>query len=390
MNESKATRYQRLKRRAHVADVASGAVLLATLALTPAGRLIAAWTYGFASAWPPALRWPVAILLFVGVTVVLWEAVALPAVLYVGLRVDRRFKGSDASVEGLVGAQVQATLVALTAAVVAAAVIAVAVRVAGVWWWIAAGAMLAIALVGAARALPDVFVRVGQVRPVARWTLLARLREVARRSDVPLSDILEWQIAGPAATSALLTGLGRTRRVFVGSDMMRTWSDDEIVVVVAHELAHHVHRDLWRTLALNAAVLSLGLWTADLVVARTGAGLALAGAGDLAAWPLIALVTGGVWLATAPLRHAESRRQERRADRFALRLTGEAEAFGAAIRRLSAQHLSEERPSAVTRWLFHRHPTVAERLALATEFAEAWQQGNAYTGTSQVGPVRRV
>ena len=35
---------------------------------------------------------------------------------------------------------------------------------------------------------------------------------------------------------------------------------------------------------------------------------------------------------------------------------------GAAVRRLSAQHLAEERPSTLTRWLFHRHPPVAERL----------------------------
>jgi Zn-dependent protease with chaperone function len=371
MNETKATRYQRLKRRAHVADVASGVILLVALALTPLGRVIAGWAYALAAPWPLPLQWPCAVVVFVGVTVLLWEAVALPAVLYLSLRVDRRFKGTDASVEGVVGAQAQATLVALTAAMVAATAIAFAVWLAGMWWWIAAGAMLAVALVGAARALPDLLVRVGEVRPVARRTLLTRLREVARRSDVPVSDILEWQIGGPAATSALLTGLGRTRRVFVGSDMMRNWSDDEIVVVVAHELAHHVHRDLWRTLALNAGVLSLGLWIADIVIARTGGGLALAGAGDLAAWPLIALVAGAVWMATTPVRHAQSRVHERRADRFALRLTGEAEAFGAAIRRLSAQHLAEERPSPVIRWLFHRHPTVAERLQIAAEFATA-------------------
>jgi hypothetical protein len=50
-------------------------------------------------------------------------------------------------------------------------------------------------------------------------------------------------------------------------------------------------------------------------------------------------------------------------------LTGEAGSFGAAIRRLSARYLAEERPSRFVRWFFYRHPPVAERLALAEAFS---------------------
>ena len=139
---------------------------------------------------------------------------------------------------------------------------------------------------------------------------------------------------------------------------------------MAHELAHHVHRDLWATLAVDSALLSFGLWAGDRAVQWFAPALSLASAGDVAALPLIALVTAGVWLLATPLRHAQSRAQERRADRFALKMTGGAEAFGAAVRRLSAQHLAEERPSTLTRWLFHRHPPVAERLALADRFRD--------------------
>jgi STE24 endopeptidase len=151
--------------------------------------------------------------------------------------------------------------------------------------------------------------------------------------------------------------------------MLDDWTDDEIAVVVAHELAHHVHRDLWATLAVDSALLSLGLWAGDHAVVLFAPLLSLTSAADAAALPLIAFVAGGVWLLATPLRHAQSRWQERRADRFALRMTGGAAAFGAAVRRLSAQHLAEERPSTLTRWLFHRHPPVAERL----ELAERWK-----------------
>jgi STE24 endopeptidase len=93
----------------------------------------------------------------------------------------------------------------------------------------------------------------------------------------------------------------------------------------------------------------------------------------LDALPLVALAAGGIWLASAPVRHALSRWQERRADAFALQLTGQPDAFQQAIRRLAARHLAEERPSRITRWLYHRHPSAAERLRLAERFRARWR-----------------
>jgi STE24 endopeptidase len=120
--------------------------------------------------------------------------------------------------------------------------------------------------------------------------------------------------------------------------------------------------------ALSAVTMMAALGAADAVLRRIGPVFGLAGPADLGAWPLLLLVAAGVWLAATPLRHAQSRRHERLADEFALRLTGETEAFSTAIRRLGARHLAEERPSTLTRWLFHTHPSVGERLALASRF----------------------
>jgi STE24 endopeptidase len=141
-------------------------------------------------------------------------------------------------------------------------------------------------------------------------------------------------------------------------------------VVVAHEMAHHAHHDLWRTLALDAAILTVAF------AAASAWGPASAIAADpadhvarLAALPAIALIVAVAWVLATPLRLALSRRQERRADAFALQLTGSVGEFQAAIRRLAAEHLAEERPDRLTRWWYHRHPTVAERLQAADDFA---------------------
>ena len=123
-------------------------------------------------------------------------------------------------------------------------------------------------------------------------------------------------------------------------------------------------------LGLSAVILVSALWGADALLDLAAGRLGLAGPADLAALPLIALAAGVVWLALTPVRHAQSRRHERAADRFALTLTGADDAFGAAIRRLGSHHLAEERPSLLTRWLYHRHPSVEERLAAAVAFRD--------------------
>ena len=192
----------------------------------------------------------------------------------------------------------------------------------------------------------------------------------SRRAGVPILGLYEWRTGESTRATALVTGFGQTRRAVLALDAVRDWTDDEIEVVLAHELAHHKHYDLWRSLVLDALVLTMALWVADGAVQSSAAVLGLAGPSDLAALPLLALVVCGVWIGVTPIRHAQSRRHERRADRFALTLTGGVDAFSTAVRRLGARHLHEERPSALTRWLYHRHPSVEERLALARSFRQ--------------------
>jgi STE24 endopeptidase len=69
-----------------------------------------------------------------------------------------------------------------------------------------------------------------------------------------------------------------------------------------------------------------------------------------------------------PLANAVSRAHERRADRYALEMTGNASAFVSAMKRIAVQNLAEERPSRLVEILFYSHPPIAARL----EAARAW------------------
>lgn len=330
-----------------------GAAWLLVVLVTPLGSWIARWAERASPEW--------AFFLFVVTLCLIWEIIALPISLVATLRGERRFRKSTISVSALLGNQLRDAATGILIVVAGAWVIRLSIEWAGPWWWLVVGALGAPLLL-LMTALAGVSVRVAPgSRPLARQDLADRLSTLAQRACGHRVPVLEW--ADPAAApTALVTGIGTSGAILLSREMVADWSDDEIEVVVAHELSHHARRDLWRKASLDALVLLVALWAADRMVAAFGPALNAPLVGSLTALPLVALTAWMMWWILRPLRLAQSRAHEREADRYAIALTGNVEAFRTAIRRMAAQHLVEERPSAVTRWFFHRHPTVEERM----------------------------
>jgi STE24 endopeptidase len=183
----------------------------------------------------------------------------------------------------------------------------------------------------------------------------------------------EWGLGEKTSrANAALVGAGRTRRIIVSDTLLKDYSDDEIEVILAHELAHHVHYDMWTALALETILMAATFYGAAAAASAAATSrLGFRGAADLGALPLMILAGGAVSLLLSPLSNAWSRHNERRADRFALRLTDRPDAFVSAMKRLGAQNLADERPSRVVYWFLHTHPTMDERIAAARDVRPA-------------------
>jgi STE24 endopeptidase len=151
--------------------------------------------------------------------------------------------------------------------------------------------------------------------------------------------------------------------------MLDQYSDDELEVVLAHELAHHVHGDIWTGIVVEMLLMLAGFFVADVVLRTAGPFVSLQGLADPAGVPLLLLAAGAVSVLLLPAMLALSRGHERRADRFALDLTSNPGAFTSAMKRLGAQNLAENEPSALVQWLFYSHPPLSHRLAAAAAWA---------------------
>jgi STE24 endopeptidase len=214
----------------------------------------------------------------------------------------------------------------------------------------------------------------GGLRPLRRPSLAARLDALIGRAGVDLA-VREWRGGDETSQAhAALAGLGRTRQILLSDTLVDTLRDDEIEVVVAHEIGHHVHGDVWRAAAWRLAALPLTVGLSALILARLGAPwgawplAAARGPAALAAalpWlPILAAAALAVHRALEPIGLALSRGRELRADAYAVRLTGGADAFVTSMRRLSQTNLVDEQPPRLAQ-LLSSHPPVRERVLAA-------------------------
>jgi STE24 endopeptidase len=240
-------------------------------------------------------------------------------------------------------------------------------------WWLAAagvlvGLQMVIAFVFPVWLLPLFY----RLVPLADDELRRRVLALASRAGVDVVGV--WvadQSRKSRTANAALAGLGRTRRIVLFDTLVGQFPPDEIEAVLAHELGHHVHHDVWRGLGVQAALTVLALGIADRLLALGVELWGLTGPADPAGLPWVALVLLGVGLVTTPLAHAFSRRVERQADDFALRLAGRVDAFVGAMERLATLNLAERRPHRLKELLFYSHPSIDRRIARAARLVTA-------------------
>ena len=298
---------------------------------------------------------------------VILQTAALPVAYYSSVIVERRYGLSTETTAQWLRDYAKGALVSMGMWIAAAEGLYLAIRQWPDAWWMAAAIGFGAAALLVAQIAPIVLLPLFyRFSPLERPELQERLRELSERAGLPVLGVYEWGLGNKTRrANAALVGVGATRRILLSDTLLADYSDDEVEVILAHELGHHAHRDLLKAVTAQTCVLvaSFGAAAAAINLALGVSRLGLRSAADVAGLPLIVLVGAGAALALTPLTHALSRFHERRADAFALRLTDRPSAFVSAMRRLGAQNLAEPHPSRAALWLFHSHPPIEERIA---------------------------
>lgn len=360
-----ARRYARQRRWLLLADLALTAVLLLALLLSGASRWLRAGLETLIPHFFGLVAADVTVLVLAG------AVVSLPLGYYSGFVLPHRYGLSVQTLGNWWADLGKGTLLGVVQAVVLALPVYALLRFLPAWWWVLAAVVITLFAVVLTQLTPVLIVPLFyKLKPLEDARLRARLETLAAQAGAPVCGVYVMDMSRRTrAANAAVMGLGRTLRIVLGDTLWQQFTPEEIEAVLAHELGHHVHHDLWKGIVFQGLLTFVALWLVNVVLRTSLAPLALAGLDDIAGLPLLLLLAGAIFTVLLPMTNSVSRRWEAAADHFAVRITGDAPAWQGALRKLADQNLAEVDPPAWVEWLLYSHPSIRHRLEAAERSA---------------------
>ena len=230
------------------------------------------------------------------------------------------------------------------------------------WCWLAATAfMLAIQFVAPTWIMP-IF---NKFTALDDGELHDAIVNYTRSESFPLQGL--FIVDGSRRSSkanAFFTGFGTNKRIGLFDTLVDDYSVQEVVAVVAHEVGHYKKQHIVKSMVLSVAHLGVMFWVLSFFLQQEALFTAFFVTEPSVYTGLLffGLLFTPVELVLSVLLNVFSRKNEFEADEFSAMTTGDGESLVRALKKLSADNLSNLTPHPVDVFLHYSHPPVLERI----------------------------
>jgi STE24 endopeptidase len=359
-----ARRYNRIRRWLGIADFVVGFLFLIVLLVTGWSNWLRdlAYRLGFQN-------YSFSLFIYLLLLLVISKALGI-GLDYYSFLLEGRFKLSTQRFSSWAGDELKGFLVGLVLGTVVVEVLYLTIRQWPQHWWMLAWALFMALFILLAQLAPIVLFPIFyKFEPLDNEDLRRRLVVLSERAGTQVRGVYRWKLSEKSKkANAALTGLGATRRIILADTLLDNYTAEEIEAVLAHELGHHVHRHILKSIFVQAAIALFGFWAANWVLHYAVDQQMFEELSDFADMPLLALVSVVLSFLLMPALNAYSRFNERQADRYAFESISSVEPFITSMNKLAEQNLAERTPSKWVEWFFHSHPAISRRLAAAKEW----------------------
>jgi STE24 endopeptidase len=366
MDSPKARRYSRIHRRLGIIDMVLGVVFLAVLLATGWNTSLRDMAYrGAFQHYALAVFFYVVLLMGIGKLVGL-------GLDYYGFRLEHSFELSNQKLANWLWDQVKGFAVGVVLGTIVVELLYWCIRQSPQYWWLIAWAAFVALFVLMAQLAPVILFPIFyKFEPLANDDLKARLVRLSERAGTQVRGVYQWKLSEKSKkANAALTGLGNTRRIILSDTLLDNYSAEEIEAVLAHELGHHVHKHIFKSILVQAGITFVGFWAASwLLNYAVFHRHMFETLSDFANLPLLVLASTVLSFLLMPALNAYSRFNERQADRYAFSAIPIVSPFISSMNKLADQNLSERTPAKWVEWYFHSHPAISKRI----KAAEDWQ-----------------
>ncbi|MEA2064041.1 MAG: M48 family metallopeptidase [Gemmatimonadota bacterium] len=255
---------------------------------------------------------------------------------------------------------------------VALPVLALVKSLPGSWWLPAGAVVLAVSAFGIWISPWVIDPLFNKFTPLEQEGLDERIRSLSAGAGLPVKHVYQMDASRRSLyLNAYFTGLANSRRVVLYDTLVRACTQEEVLSVVAHELGHWKGRHILKGFLLEVIGVMAGLWFLYLM---TGSGplcafFGLPGPSSLVLVLLLPFLVSLASTVTSPVVSAVSRKFEREADRTALELTADPEAFIELEKKLVRRAKADLLYPKVLHLFYGSHPLAEERIQAAEKYA---------------------
>ncbi len=205
-----------------------------------------------------------------------------------------------------------------------------------------------------------------KLTPLEDGELKTRIESFAKAQNYEIRKIQIMDASRRSSKlNAFFSGFGRFKNVVLFDTLLEKMSNDQILAVLAHEIAHAKHKDVARNIVMsmvNFAVL-LGLFYAFIAIDVFQSSLGLEGNTHIGFMLLMFMfIIGPITTLIGITSNALSRKAEFKADRFAAKHT-EKTAMQSALKVLSRENFAQLTPHPLYVFLHYSHPPISERVS---------------------------
>ena len=241
------------------------------------------------------------------------------------------------------------------------------------YWWLVAGLGMVFFSVIFATVFPVVILPIfNKYTPIEDEDLTEALEKILNQGGLRSSGFFKEDMSRQTKKeNAFLAGLGKTRRVVLGDNLIDNMSVQEITTILAHEVGHYRHRHIWKGVTLGTVQQFIVFYFVHLIMLSLFPRFLSSPRWNLTLFPFfIILVSSMSGFLFGPLSQAWSRFFERQADRYVLSVLKNPDAFVTALAGIANRNLSNAYPQNWVKILYYSHPPIGERLAMAEEIRE--------------------
>ena len=200
--------------------------------------------------------------------------------------------------------------------------------------------------------------------PMPDGELKTAILEYARANNFPVSKLFVVDSSRRSTrANAYFTGIGRSKRIALFDTLVQQHTTRELVGVLAHEIGHYKKKHVIQGTVIS--IVHTGFLFFLLSVFLTSPGLYAAFGVQASVYTgllFFSLLYTPVEMLLSIVMNMVSRHNEKRADRFAALTTSDPSTLANALKRLSANNLTNLTPHPFYVFLNYSHPPLLERV----------------------------